>query len=346
MSISISQLPPFTRPSNIDFMWDVDTEVTAIQNLQNQGKYKIPKGRGKKLLCGTWNIANFDAQKRPDEALPLIAEIIRPFDLIAIQEINSNLTGLKKLMRLLSNHSVIFTDIAGNEERMCYIYKTRRIHLTSHVGELDIPPSKRKGYKITFKDDNGDPCVLRFSGFDRNPYVITWDFKDIEFTTYNCHIYFGKKKEADLMKFRRRIVEIYSLVEWITKKDNRDDGSLYSPNILLLGDMNVPEMKEDDHVFKQLNRGMFTAIDYTDYLTPYSNIKNDAAYDQLVITQPFSEKIKLLKHGILAWDNAVFAELAEDLKVKTSKRAASKFQAYAKWAISDHRPLWCLMEFQ
>jgi len=339
-------LPPFTKPQNIDFVWDVSTEVAAIKKLQDSGKYKIPKGRGRKLLCGTWNIANFDAQDRPDEALPLIAQIIRPFDLVAIQEINSDLTGLKKLMKLLPNHSVIFTDIAGNEERMCYIYKRRRIGLTSHVGELDIPPSKRRGYKLKFKEKNGDSTVRCFSGFDRNPYVVSWHFKDIEFTTYNCHIYFGGKREADIAKFRRRIVEIYSLVEWITKKENRDDGSLYSPNILLLGDMNVPEMSKDDQVFRQLNRGAFTPISYTDYLTPYSNIKNDAAYDQLVIAEPFAEKIKLLEHGILAWDNAVFAELAEDLGVKTSKRAASKFQAYAKWAISDHRPLWCLMEFQ
>ena len=176
--------------------------------------------------------------------------------------------------------------------------------------------------------------------------MISWNFRNILFTTYNCHIYFGKTKKADIIKFRRRIVEIYSLVEWITKKDNKDDGSLYSPNILLLGDMNVPSMDENDQVFKQLNRGTFTSIYYTDYLTPHSNIKNDATYDQLVITEPFSDKIKLLQHGILAWDNAVFAELAEDLGVKISKRADSKFQSFAKWAISDHRPLWCLLEFE
>ncbi|WP_371504780.1 hypothetical protein [Nitrosopumilus adriaticus] len=338
-------MPSFTKPPDIDFVWDVDTEITALQDLQDNGKHKLRRGKGKKLLIGTWNIANFDAQKRPDDAFPLIAEIIRPFDLVAIQEINTQLEGLEKLMGLLPDHSVIFTDIAGNEERMCYIYKTKRVNLTSHVGELDIPPSKRKWYKITFRDENGDPCIKRFSGFDRNPYVITWEFKGTKFTTYNTHIYFGKKKEVNIDKFRRRIVEIYSLVEWITKIDNRDNGSLYSPNIVLLGDMNVPEMKEDDQVFKQLNRGMFTPLDYTDYLTPYSNIKNDATYDQLVITKPFSDKIILLKHGIFAWDNAVFSELSEDLGVKTSKKAASKFQAFAKWAISDHRPLWCLMEF-
>ena len=339
-------MPPFTKPSGIDFVWDVNTEVTAIKNLQEQGKYKLPKGRGKKLLCGTWNVANFDAQKRPDTAIPLIAQIIDPFDLIAIQEINANLTGLRKLMKFLPDHQVIFTDIAGNEERMCYLYKKKRIKLTSHVGELDIPPAKRNGYKIKFRDENGDPCIQRFSGFDRNPYVVSWDFKGTEFTTYNCHVYFGEKKEEDITKFRRRIVEIYSLVEWITKKENKNDGSLYSSNIVLLGDMNVPEMKKDDQVFKQLNRGVFTALDYTDYLTPYSNIKNDASYDQLVIAEPFSNKMKLCGHGILAWDNAVFAKLASDLGVKTSKKAASKFQAFAKWAISDHRPLWCLMEFQ
>lgn len=118
-------VPPFTKPPNIDFDWNVNEEIKAIQKLQNEGKYKIPKGRGKKLLCVTWNIANFDAQKRSDKAFPLIAKILKPFDLVAIQEINSDLSALKKLMKLLSNHSIIFTDIAGNEERMCYIYKKK-----------------------------------------------------------------------------------------------------------------------------------------------------------------------------------------------------------------------------
>jgi len=65
-----------------------------------------------------------------------------------------------------------------------------------------------------------------------------------------------------------------------------------------------------------------------------------------VIAKPFSRKIRLAGHGILAWDNAVFSGLAERLGIKKSKREASKFQSFAKWAISDHRPLWCLMEFQ
>ena len=339
-------MPPFTKPKDINYDWKVSTEVRAIKKLQEQSKYKLPKGMGSNLLCGTWNIANFDAQKRPDKAIPIIAQIIKPFDLIAIQEINSDLTGLEKLMDKLPDHSVVFTDIAGNEERMCYIYKHNRIVLTSHVGELDIPPSKRRGYNLKFKEKNGKKSVHTFAGFDRNPYVVSWDFKGKIFTTYNCHIYFGKKKEQDIEKFRRRLVEIHSLVEWITKKENRKDGSLYTSNIILLGDMNVPEMNQDDDVFRQLNRGMFSSLDYTDYLTPYSNIKNDASYDQLVIAEPFSKKIRLIGHGILAWDNAIFAGLAEKLGVKKSKRAASKFQSFAKWVVSDHRPLWCLMEFK
>ncbi|QLH06041.1 hypothetical protein [Nitrosopumilus ureiphilus] len=274
-----------------------------------------------------------------------MAEILKPFDLVAIQEVNSDLSAIYAVMEFLPSHGIIFTDIAGNKERLCYIFKKSKIKLTSHVGELDIPPSDRRHYKMTFHDDNGDPCIHRFSGFDRNPYVISWKFKEHTFSTYNCHIYFGDEKEDDVLKFRRRILEIFSLVKWVTSKTNHKNGFVFSPNVMLLGDMNVPAMTKDDEVFKQINNKTFTAVDYTDYLTPYSNIKNDKTYDQLVIAKPFAEKMLLKTHGIFAWDNAMFNELWLDLKERFGKKAASKFQAYAKWAISDHRPLWCLFEF-
>jgi len=338
-------LPPFSPPKDIKFKWKNSIELAAIIDMQKNGDYKLPKPKSNQLLCATWNIANFDSQKRPETAYKLIAEILRPYDLVAIQEINSDLSAIYAVMEYLPDHDLIFTDIAGNKERLCYIFKKRRLKLTPHVGELDIPPSDRRFYKMTFHDENGDPCIHRFSGFDRNPYVISWTFKDFVFSTYNCHIYFGDEKEDNVLKFRRRILETFSLVKWVTSKTNHKNGFVFSPNVLILGDMNVPAMTNDDEVFQQIKNKTFSPVNYTDYLTPYSNIKNDMTFDQLVIAKPFAEKMSLKDYGIFAWDNAMFNELWEDLKEEHGKNAAKKFQAYAKWAISDHRPLWCLFEF-
>lgn len=337
-------MPPFPKPK-LEYNWNEQNELDSIINYQTTSQYKIPNPDSNTLLLGTWNIANFDTQKREKKAYTIISQIIKPFDLIAIQEVNQDLSGLDSLMSLLNkdkqSYSCLFTDIGGNSERLCYIYKHEKIVPAPHIGELDIPATYKKDYHLKFGEQ-----VIQFQGFDRNPYIASWKFKGQTFTTYNCHMYFGEEKKKNITKFRRRIVEIYSMVKWISNKIKNPADATYSSNIILLGDMNVPSMKKDDEVFKQLKIKYFRPLDYTDYLTPYSNIANNTTYDQLVVVDPFSSKITLKQFGVFAWDNAVFADLWADLQAKYPKsQAASKFQAYAKWAISDHRVLWSLVEF-
>ena len=37
-------------------------------------------------------------------------------------------------------YSYIVTDVAGNTERLCYIYKPEKITLSKLIGEIAIPP--------------------------------------------------------------------------------------------------------------------------------------------------------------------------------------------------------------
>ena len=58
------------------------------------------------LLLATWNIRDFDSNKfghgpRLQESLHYLAEIISHFDLIAIQEVNRDLSPLRKLLSLI-----------------------------------------------------------------------------------------------------------------------------------------------------------------------------------------------------------------------------------------------------
>jgi len=182
-------MPPFKRPKSFVYNFKKDEEIKAIKKLQQR---KVPFGisrpdRNKnQLLIGSWNIANFDVQERTNACYDLIAEIIRPFDLVAIQEINASMTGLNKIMKILERtHTCIFSDTGGNKERMTYIYKPRRIKLLNHIGELTIPPSNRKSLKFDGKS-------VKFRGYDRPSYVASWKFKSTTFTTYNSHIYYGK----------------------------------------------------------------------------------------------------------------------------------------------------------
>jgi len=71
-------------------------------------------------------------------------EIISRFDVIALQEVKSNIRALRDTMKVLGNHwGLILTDVtrgdAGNGERMAYLFDTRRVQLSGLACELVVP---------------------------------------------------------------------------------------------------------------------------------------------------------------------------------------------------------------
>ena len=93
----------------------------------------------KNLLIASWNIRAFgnltrkwdsdeeDSPKRDLHSILCIAEIIKRFDVIAIQEVKANIRALRDTMKVLGeNWSMILTDVSkgdsGNGERMAYLF--------------------------------------------------------------------------------------------------------------------------------------------------------------------------------------------------------------------------------
>jgi hypothetical protein len=108
------------------------------------------------LLIGTWNLKAFggltpkwqaapsDSPKRDLYALRLIAEVVSRFDVVAIQEVLSDLTAIRQLLRTLGpNWGLIVTDVtrgsAGNNERLGFIFDRRRIHPSGLAAEIVLP---------------------------------------------------------------------------------------------------------------------------------------------------------------------------------------------------------------
>ena len=348
---------PFTKPA---FIYHINKkkEIKAIKDLQKKKiPYGVAKPRKNQLLVGSWNIANFDIQKRTNACYDIISQIIKPFDLMAVQEVNADMRGLRYIMKTLKKtHACVFSDTGGNTERMTYIYRPKKVKLLNHIGELTIPPSNRRSLKFDGKS-------VKFRGYDRPSYLASWKFNSTIFTTYNSHIYYGNSSKKSY-SFRQRILEVYSLTSWIENLLRKGKDEVFSHNILLLGDFNVPRMERKDPVYKRLKRKNLTPLRYHEHIgkgsaidtdatvkndakrlrnkeiMTGSNISNDAHYDQLVVSEPFSKKIKVSedhKAQIFAWDNAVFKDLYNS---KTGKQ----FRAYAKWAISDHRVIWSLFD--
>ena len=83
------------------------------------------------LLLATWNIRDFDSNyykfgHRLPETFFYIAEIISCFDLVALQEINRDLSALNRVMEILGREwDYIVTDTTegrgGNGERMAFV---------------------------------------------------------------------------------------------------------------------------------------------------------------------------------------------------------------------------------
>ena len=100
-------------------------------------KSKIPRrSKTDNLLLLTWNIRKF-SDKKSDKAIKYIAEIIKKFDVIAIQEVMKNLEGIEKLQKLLGkNYRFIFSDAAGNNERLLFCYYKNNVKFTGLAAEI------------------------------------------------------------------------------------------------------------------------------------------------------------------------------------------------------------------
>ena len=132
--------------------------------------------RDSSLLLATWNIRDFDSNKfgfgpRLEESFYYIAEIISCFDLVAVQEVNRNLSALEKALRILGREwDYIVTDATegpgGNEERMAFVFNTEKVWFRKIAGEVVLPDGQlivsRK--KMKKKDGEGDPSKGRGGG--------------------------------------------------------------------------------------------------------------------------------------------------------------------------------------
>ncbi len=100
----------------------------------------------KTIRIATWNLREFGGKKykgRKHEELCYIAEIISHFELIALQEVRSNLSELKRLIRILGpDWKYIATDVtdgsAGNNERMVFLYNRDYVSFRNIAGELTL----------------------------------------------------------------------------------------------------------------------------------------------------------------------------------------------------------------
>ncbi len=118
--------------------------VDAAEVLQDAAP---PSDSSKFVRIATWNLREFDSPSygwRSLESKAYIAEILSHFDLIALQEIRSDLGALSDVKNLLGpNWDYIATDVtegtSGNNERMAFLFNRDKVWFRHVAGELTLP---------------------------------------------------------------------------------------------------------------------------------------------------------------------------------------------------------------
>lgn len=294
---------------------------------------KIPaKKVERNLLIATWNLRGFgdltrkenskpsDSPKRDFQSVLCIAEIIKRFDVIAIQEIKANIKALRDTMKVLGNDwSLILTDVnrgdAGNGERMGFIFDTRRVQLSGLACELVVPQE--------WQNTASNEALTE--QFVRSPYAVSFRTKNQTFILVTLHILYGKASKD-------RIKELKGIAKWMA--DWAKDVNVYHQNLICLGDFNIDERGD------LLNQ---TFVSEGLYIPPV--LQNDT------VTRSIFDHTKY--YDQIAWFNN--AQNIPNLSLKFTNGGNYDFVGKAlsnrnltkqalSFMMSDHYPLWTEFE--
>jgi len=318
------------------------------------------------LLLATWNIRDFDSNKfkfgpRLPETFYYIAEMISCFDLVAVQEINRDLTALETVMRILGREwDYIATDTTegpgGNEERMAFVFNTEKVWFRKIAGEVVLPEGQLvvspKKVKPPKDQNEGDqPKVTTEEAkqqFARTPFLVAFQSGWFRFSLCTVHIYYGKDSGEQL---KRRIAEIERLVEFFAQRQDKaskqeKDRFGNVENYILLGDFNVvsPEHK----TMQALKSNGFVVPKQIDGNEVRD--EDDHFYDQIAVRVK-DKRFKVTGGGMIDLFADVFRD--DDLQIykklmpKKDPEAKSKaktpeklYDKWRTWQMSDHSPLW------
>lgn len=310
------------KQENPVFSYQLAAERQAL--LSTKALRHIPLKAPNRLLTATWNLTNFGLQRRGDDDLALMAEIIGWFDLVAIQEIADSLVHLRLLMNHLpAGYRVILSDIGGNDERAGFLYDSDKLTRLELAAEVAVPPSDRR--YIRMRGVSG-----AFEGFDRNPYAVAFRAGGLEFTAVCAHLFFGSHAYYDE---DRRALEAYALARWADQRHKA--AGAYSQNILVMGDLNLPIRDNSSSVYKALKAKRLILPQHS--TTMGSNLAGDKDYDQVAFHSGGMQEAYQGHSGVFDFDRDPFFADAWAI-------GPDYFNQAVKYHMADHRPLWAEFE--
>jgi len=237
-----------------------------------------------------------------------------------VQEVNDDLRGIEAIhSKLPARYDLLFSDASGNQERQAFLYDTRKVKRLKEVGRLSIPPSQLSAIKLP-------GTTTTFPGFDRGPYLASFECGSFRFSLLNVHLYYGSPDPPDI---DRRVLETFAVAWWADRKHR--DARSYVPEVVPLGDFNLPKQETGDPIFDALCARGLHVPQHTSQIG--SAIASDSYYDQIAFFPGATKDRFTGASNVFDFDGALFQDLWQ-------RRPGSPFLSYVRYHMSDHRPLW------
>lgn len=279
-----------------------------------------PRRTDENIVVGTWNLRRFGglhrsweenpgSPKRNLRGLAIIAEVVRRFDVIAIQEVLRDTQALRTLVDefLGSDWAVILSDVtagaSGNSERFAFLYDRRRVSPSGLAGEIVLPPT-----------DDGLPIEQ----FDRTPYIVGFRAGEERFALLTAHIRYSDAAQDRLPEIRR--------VAEFTAREIRDrarGATAEETNLIVLGDFNIDRRQGNPLFDAFVETGLWVPEAIQNVSTSYGRVARH--YDQIAWFRDAFSLRNDGRAGVVDFVGAVFPEL--------SRRQMTD-------RVSDHLPLW------
>ena len=219
--------------------------AAELATLRDALDAQIPsKSLDRNLLLATWNLRAFggltkewvsganDSPKRDLRSLLYITEIVSRFDIVAIQEVKGNIRALRHMLKRLNQieavWSVILTDEShgdvGNNERLAFLFDTRRVQLSGLAAELVVPAERAQIAAGAF-----------IRQFARTPYAVAFHARGKTFVLVTLHVLYGDAAD--------RTQELNAIAVWL--RDWARQMNSFDQNLIALGDFNIPRLGDD-----------------------------------------------------------------------------------------------------
>jgi len=305
----------------------VRTELEALAAVLDG---QIPaKALDRNFLLATWNIRSFGAfdpawvgdpkgsPKRDLQSLYAIAEIVRRFDVVAIQEVKSDTSSLHALYRILGRDwSLILSDVTegelGNNERLAFLFDTRRVKLSGLACEIVIPPEH-------LHRDDANRLTRQFA---RSPYAVGFSAAGHTVTLVSLHVIWGSS-------LQERVNELRAIAEWLARWSR--DKHAWDHNLVTLGDFNIERAGDPFHAAFTSTGLSIPAALLDARRSVFGKGSSGAAYDQIAWFEE-SRASRPLSLSFRRGGSFDFRDHALPSRGLTLTQLS--------WRISDHLPLW------